>query len=122
MLNLPNAVESFLDVADKHQHGKQHEYKAYSKKYAALGVYKIRVDKPDNGFCRLWLARQSIPKPHLDILGKTEPTSNGEHHGHDGYDGQNFTHENVQVLTNFMQELMPTTKELDTIYKKQKIK
>ena len=37
-----------------------------------------------------------------------------------GYDSQNFTHENVQVLTNFMQELMPTTKELDTIYKKQK--
>ena len=89
MLNLPNAVEGFLDVADKHQHGEQHEYKAYSKKYAALGVYKIRVDKPDNGFCRLWLARQGIPKPHLDILGKTKPTSNGEHHGHDRYDGQN---------------------------------
>ena len=37
-----------------------------------------------------------------------------------GYDSQNFTHENVQVLTNFMQELIPTTEELDAIYKKQK--
>ena len=37
-----------------------------------------------------------------------------------GYDSQNFPHENIQALTDFMKELMPTTKELDTVYNKQK--
>ena len=68
MLHLPDFVEGFLDVADEHQHGEEHEKQSDAKKDSAFGVHQVRVDKADDGIGGLRLARECVSKPNLNVF------------------------------------------------------
>ena len=51
-------------------------------------MHQVAVDEIDDDLGHLWLRRQGIAKPYLDVFVVAEATGNGEDHGQNGNDGQ----------------------------------
>ena len=88
LLHLPDAVERRFDVAYEHKHGVEHEGEAHPEEDAALGVHQITVHEAHNDVCRLWLRLKCGAEPLLYVPVVAESTGDGEHHCHDGNDGE----------------------------------
>ena len=88
LLHLPNLVERDLHVVNQREHGPEHEDQADAQDDAAMRVHQIGVDEPHDDIGGLWLTRQHVDEPLLDVLVEAKATRDGKHHSHHGHDGQ----------------------------------
>ena len=74
-------MERLLNIADKHQHREEHEYKTYTQEQSALRMDKVRVDESYYCLGSLRLTREGVAKPLFYILVISESTGYGKHYG-----------------------------------------
>ena len=51
-------------------------------------MYEVAVDKTYDDFCRLWLGRENVEKPHLDVFVIAKTTGNCKDNSQDRNNGQ----------------------------------